>query len=87
MVVPADLEDLVADAGRAWSDLQDVEGALSQGCETQWSVVFSGGASIFVEHNVENPVEVVLDAPMSAPGVEQLFGRESVRAESLAGHL
>jgi hypothetical protein len=34
-------------------------------------VVFSGAAAVFVEGDVQHPMEVILDAPMGAHGREQ----------------
>src|SRR6201993_2162018 len=84
VVVPSSLEHFVADAKGTWSRLQDVDGELSDDGEVFGSVILAAAAGIFGEQDIENPVQVVLDAPMGAHDLEQLFGREPARGQEVA---
>jgi hypothetical protein len=60
-----------------------VEGDASQDCEVLGSIVLSGSVRILREQDVEHPMQSVLDAPVTAHGVQQrsgcdVFGEQEV---------
>src|SRR5580700_7230216 len=63
VVVPSGLEHFMADAGRSWCCLQDVDGELTDDGEVFRGMILAATAGVLVEQNVEDPVQVVLDAP------------------------
>src|SRR5215216_1002115 len=83
VVVPSSMEHFVAHAKRPRSCLEDVEGELSDDGEVVGAMILAGAAGVLVEQHIENPVEVVLDAPVGARDVEQLFGRERTRGQEV----
>src|SRR5687768_10910114 len=86
-VVPSSLEHFVAHANRPRRCLEDVEGELSDDGEVLGAMILAGAAGVLVEQHIEDPVEIVLDAPMGARDVEQLLadrGREARKYRTLA---
>src|SRR5258708_37799211 len=57
--------------------MQDADCELAQGGEVSRGMIFAAAAGIFGEQDVENPMKIVLNAPVSAHGLEELFGREA----------
>lgn len=77
VVVPCAFLDAMADGGFVDIDaLQDVAGDTGDDCEIGWSIVFARPAEVFVEMNVEHPVQAIFDLPMGARYGERLLGRE-----------
>lgn len=83
IVVPSCLKHFVADAKRAWRCLQDIDGQLADDGEVFRGAILAAAAGILVEQNVENPVQVVLDAPMRPHDLEQLLGRQQARGQKV----
>ncbi len=77
LVIPGTFLESVGD-GDIWcvAGLQDVSGDAGEGCDICGGVVFSVSTAVFVQADVENPVQVVLDAPMGTDGVQGGLGRE-----------
>lgn len=50
---------------------QDVEGEFSQDSEVLGRIVISGSVGIFLEDDVEHPVQLVLDGPVASHGAKQ----------------
>ena len=71
VVIPSGLEHFVADARRTRCGLQGVEGQLTNEGEIFRGMILAAAAGVLVEQNVENPVKVVLDAPVDAHDLEQ----------------
>jgi hypothetical protein len=84
VVVPSGLEHFVAGAYRTWRGLQGIDGQLSDDGEIFRSMVLAAAAGVLVEQNVENPVQVVLDAPVGAHDVEQFLGRQQARSQKVS---
>ena len=59
----------------------DIEGQSAQDGEVCRGVVLAVAGEVFVECDVERPVQAVLDAPMVAHDVEQALGREALGEE------
>ena len=76
-MVPEGLGD-VGDAGQA----EQADGQVPQGGHDLWAVAGAGLAEVFAECHVANPVQAVLDAPVSAEP-----GRELVRAGLVGGQV
>src|SRR6266542_2902161 len=53
----------------------DVEGEPSQGGEVLRGIVLSGPVGVLGKDDVEDPVQVVFDAPMTAQDLQGFFGR------------
>src|SRR4029079_3034071 len=79
IVIPLGLEHFEANARRTRCGLQGIEGPLADQGEVFRSMVLAAAAGVLVEQNVENPVKVVLDTPVSARDLEQLPGRQQAR--------
>ncbi|KAH2822370.1 hypothetical protein KXV85_002262, partial [Aspergillus fumigatus] len=87
VVVPSGLEHFVAGANWARCSLQGIEGQLADGGEIFRCMVLSTAAGVLVEQDVEDPVQVVLDAPVGAYDIEQLLGRQQARSQKVSGRL
>src|SRR5260364_175198 len=85
VVAPSCLEHFVAGSRWTWRGLQGVDGELADDGKVLRGVVLAAAASVLVEQNVENPVQVVLDAPVGADDVEQLLGRQPPRSQKVSG--
>lgn len=72
----------------AWSPIwvrpNDVDCESSQDREALGTVVFSGSTAILVEHNVEDPMQLVLDSPMTAHDLQQSFGGDVLGKQVVA---
>ena len=84
VVVPSCLEHFVADASGSWGCLQNVDGELANGGEVFRRMIAAAAAGIFVEQHIEDPVQVVLDAPVGAHDREQLLGRQQTRGQEVS---
>src|SRR5262249_52545477 len=84
-VVPAGGLDFLAD--REWSRMgaDDVEGESAQDGEVFGGVVLSAAAGVLVQHDVEDPMHLVLDTPMTAHDLQQLFGGDAFGQQIVAG--
>src|SRR6185436_2321087 len=82
--IPLGLEHFVANARRTRCGLQGIEGQLADQGEVFRSMVLAAAAGVLVEQNVENPVKVVLDTPVSARDLEQLPGRQQARGKEVS---
>ena len=87
IVVPSGLEHFVADARRTWRCLQGIDGQLADDGEIFGGVILAAAAGVLVEQDVENPVQVVLDAPVGAHGLEQFLGRQQPRSQKVSGRV
>src|SRR3954471_24162310 len=77
-------------AGGGWFvgvGVEDVEGEASDDGEVFRGVVLARSGVVFVEDDVEGPVQVVLDRPMRPDGVEELARAEAAREQEVAGRL
>src|SRR6185437_8055712 len=63
---PSGMEHLVAHALRPGRCLQDVDCELAQDGEVLGGMIFAAAAGVFGEQDIEDPMEIVLDAPMGA---------------------
>lgn len=75
VVIPLCLEYSVADARWIRCGLQEVEGQLTDEGEIFRRVILAAAAGVLVQQNVENPVKVVLNAPVGSHDLEQTPGR------------
>ena len=73
-VVPSSAFDFLTHGGRIWMRANDVDCEAPQDREVLGTVVFSGSAAVLVEHDVEDPMQLVLDPPMTAHDLQQSFG-------------
>src|ERR1700730_9366228 len=70
----------------------DVEREPAQDREVLWRIVLSGPVGVLGKDDVEDPVQVVLDPPMTAQDLKGLlgghvFGQQKVAYERLFGTL
>ena len=63
---------------------QDVLGKTADDGEVFRPVVFAGASGVLVEHNVEDPVQLVLDAPMSTHDFGQFVRGELARERDIS---
>src|SRR5262245_36841194 len=75
-IVPAGTLDFSLDRGAIGVGSQDVEGKPTQDGEVFGCVVLSGAVGVLGEVDVEHPMELVLDGPMTARDVQQPLGRD-----------
>src|SRR6266550_4307866 len=75
-VVPAGTLEFLAQGYSVWVRANDVECESSQDREVLRGIVFSGSVAILVEQNIEDPMQAVLDAPMTAHDLQQSLGRD-----------
>ena len=61
-----------------------IENDLLQEGKILWGVVFTYGAGILAEADVEDPVKSILDGPMASHGDGKLFGGQLARADVIA---
>src|SRR5882757_10805304 len=73
-VVPARALDFATDGFGVGMGLEDVEREPAQDSEVLGSVVLSRAVAILVEVDVEYPMELVLDAPVTARDLQQPLG-------------
>ena len=64
--------------------LQDVEGKPAQDGEVLGSIVHSCPAGIFVEVDIEHPVQLVLDGPMTTRNLQQPLGGHGLGEQIVA---
>src|SRR6202140_3506308 len=75
-IVPASAFDFAPQGGSIWVSSQDVEGEPAQNGEVLGSIVLARAVAVFGKMDVEHPMELVLDAPMTAGDVQQPLGRD-----------
>jgi hypothetical protein len=73
-IVPSGALDFLAQGYGVGMRANDIGGKSSQDREVLWSIVFSCTIAILAEHDVEHPMQAVLDAPMTAHNLQQSFG-------------
>src|ERR1700676_2386241 len=73
-IVPASPLDFAPHGCAVWVSSQDVEGEPTQNGEVFGSVVLPRPIGVLGKMDVEHPMELVLDAPMTAGDVQQLAG-------------
>ena len=78
LVVPAGLESFVAHGDLSRVASEDIERQLSDDGEIGGPVLLSGSGLVFSEQDVELPVEVVFDLPVSSDYAEQFEGGEAL---------
>jgi len=83
-VVPACAFDFLAHGDAVGMAADDIERKSSQDRQVLWGVVFSGSRTVFVEDDIENPMQLVLDSPMTAHGVQQSLGGEELGKQVIA---
>ena len=54
--------------------LEQVQGDMSKKSKVFRSVIFAHAAMIFVEGNIQHPMQLIFDAPMGANRAENAFG-------------
>src|SRR5262245_19406006 len=78
-LVPARAFDFAADGSFVGMCAKHIERELAQNGQVFRSVVFAIARAILVEDDIEDPVQLVLDAPMAAGDGENASGREGLR--------
>lgn len=91
-VVPASPFDFLTHGYAVGMRANDVECESAQDREVFRTIVFSGSVAILVEHDVEHPMQPVLDAPMTAHNLQQplggnVLGKQVVAHGGLVGAL
>jgi predicted transposase YbfD/YdcC len=76
---------LALDGPCIWMGAQDVERHASDDAEVGGGVVLATSRIVFVKHDVELAMQVVLDAPMRSDDVAEAFGGEFVRQRDIVG--
>jgi hypothetical protein len=64
--------------------LQDVEGKPAENGEILGSIVHSRPVAVLVEVDVEHPVQLVLDGPMTARNLQQSLGGHGLGEQVVA---
>src|SRR6476620_7860362 len=82
-VVPPRTFDFLAQGRGCGVTADKVEGELSEDRKVLGRVVFPSSVAILVEHDIEHPMQLVLDTPMGAHDVQQplggnIFGEQEV---------
>jgi hypothetical protein len=75
---------LPADGDIGSGDVQHIECELAQGGEVRGAVVAADAGAVLVETDIEHPVQVVLDAPVSPHGGGELPRIEPSRGQIVA---
>lgn len=83
-IVPAGTLYFAPDRGAVRMSPQNVEGELAEDSEVLGGIVLSGSIAILVEMNVEHPMKLVLDAPVTAGDVQKLLRRHVFRQNIVA---
>jgi hypothetical protein len=73
-IVPAGAFDLLAHRYSFGVSANDVDGEPPQNGEVLRAVVFSGSATVLVEHHIEHPMQAILDTPMTAHDLQHPVG-------------
>src|SRR5208337_471742 len=61
---------------RVWVDAQDVEGLAPDDGDILWSTILARSRVVFVEDDIERPVQMVFYAPMGSIDLQHALGRE-----------
>src|SRR2546423_1858985 len=80
-VLPSCTFHFSANRGFVGVGVEDVESETADHGEICRAIVLAGTGAIFIEHDVEDPVQTVLDTPVSAHDTQQLLGREALREQ------
>src|SRR5271168_1970689 len=73
-IVPAGTLDFLSHGYGVGMRANDIDRKSSQDREVLGTIVFSGTVAILAEHDVEHPMQPVLDAPVTAHNLQQSFG-------------
>jgi hypothetical protein len=84
-VVPAGAFDLATGRAVIGVGAQDVEGAAAQAGEVLGRVILAGMGAVFVENDVQDPVQTVVDLPVRSYDFEEARSQEDPREEKVAG--
>lgn len=84
-IFPTGAFDFLTDGGLGRVVANDVERQPSQDSEVLGRVVLSDPVGVFGEDNVEDPMQTVLDAPVTAHALQQSLGRDVFR-EQVVSH-
>src|SRR5207245_1729456 len=74
-IFPASALDLLAHGDAGGVSANEVDRVPPQGRKVFGTVVFSGSAGVLAEDDVEHPVQLVLDAPVTAYDLQKSFCR------------
>ena len=83
-VIPACTLDFASYRGLVGDRLQDVECKLSQDGQVLGRVVLARPIAVLGEMDVENPVKLVLDAPVAPSDLQKPFWRHVCRQDIVA---
>ena len=83
-IVPASAFDFLTHGYAVGMRANDVECESSQDREVLRTIVFSGSVAILVEHDVEYPMQPVLDTPMTAHNLQQSLGGDVLGKQVIA---
>src|SRR5450432_3565268 len=83
-IVPAGTFNFSRDRGAIWVGSQDIESKPAQDGEVFRGIVLSSAVGVLGEMDVEHPMELVLDTPMTASDMQQLLGRDVFGQEVVA---
>src|SRR5438046_9340629 len=84
-IVPAGTLDFTPDRGAIGVGPQDIEGEPAQDGKIFRGIVLTGAVGVLGEMDVEHPMELVLDTPMTASDVQQSLRRD-VFAQEIVAH-
>ncbi len=77
-VVPSGAFDFSAEGGLVGVGAEHVEGEFSQDREVFGTMIFSVSGPVLVEHDIEDPVELVLDSPVRGEDFEHMRGAKGL---------
>jgi hypothetical protein len=87
VVVPGCVQHFAPHGSDVRADLKRVDGELAQDGEIFRGMIQAAAVFVFGEDNIEDPMQIVLDAPMAAHDLEQLGGGELSRQQEVADRL
>jgi hypothetical protein len=70
-IVPGCTLDFLAHGVLSWMRADKVDGEPAKNCQVFRGIVLSAPVGVLVEDNIENPMQLVLDGPMSAHDPQQ----------------
>jgi hypothetical protein len=82
-VVPSGSFDFLAHGCGCRMAPNDIESEPAQDREVFRAVVFPGSGAVFAEDDVEDPMQSILDAPMTAHRLQQSFGGDVLGQEEM----
>ncbi len=83
-IVPSGGLDFLPHGHRYWMGTDNVDRQPPKDREVFRGMVFSAAVSIFVEDNVEHPVQLVFDGPVTAHDCQQFLGRDVLGKQVVA---